>query len=144
MEPPSAAMRDLVQIIDNEFAYPDPARAASMADLRGLLSAIRKLDPSRTGNVYAKARPDECYPQRNLFVIQAVAVAMACGFRSGFVADWEEPEGWVIAYIDLPTGQISFHLPTYPDVFDGHDTDEKYARIQRFCHDPEQTAGSGS
>ena len=48
---------------------------------------------------------------------------------------------WPILYIDLPTGQVSWHLPSqelvknFPDYmgeWDGHDVVEKHIRLMRF------------
>jgi hypothetical protein len=54
-------------------------------------------------------------------------------------ADEDEPD-WPVIYITLPTGQVSWHLPRRDmDLFrhvpigtaewDGHDVEEKYARL---------------
>jgi len=135
MNPPSEAMRDAEQLIREGLVdAPDPGRAAALADLRGLLRAVHKLDPSREGGPGT-----EFYPQRNVFVLQAVALALVCDMPAGIVPDWES-DAWVIAYIELPTGQVSWHLPAYEGTYDGHTTVEKYQRVTSFA----STAGSGS
>ena len=62
-------------------------------------------------------------------------------YRGSYQED-PEREGWLIAYADLPTGQVSWHIPPAdrdlfenarfaPDVvWDGHSTAEKYARVR--------------
>ena len=56
-------------------------------------------------------------------------------------ADPNEPE-WPVIYVTLPTGQASWHLspddldlfhhvPTGTQAWDGHDTAEKYARLDK-------------
>lgn len=68
------------------------------------------------------------YRTRNGAVLLAVAHAVLNGLPAGFVVDDEN--GWTIAYIDLPTGQVSWHLPPYEDKWDGHDNAEKSERIR--------------
>ncbi|MEV4826439.1 hypothetical protein [Micromonospora sp. NPDC049274] len=38
----------------------------------------------------------------------------------------------VVVYLELPTGQVSWHLPAHPAGWDGHSTTAKYARAQAF------------
>lgn len=81
---------------------------------------------------------DQVYHERN----QCVA-ALAKLFRSGTkrtkIEGWD-PEWENCVYIDLPTGQVSWHyhdrehalfaaLPPYTGEWDGHTTEEKYRRL---------------
>ena len=77
---------------------------------------------------------DQNYDVRNLIVMQAVATAMAAEIPAGFRIDSNEPE-WPVAYIELPTGQVSWHLPQHVKPYDGHTTEEKYERIRRLIRD---------
>lgn len=55
-----------------------------------------------------------------------------------------EDEDWPVVLIELPTGQVSWHFGKAdwdlfdhipigsPIVWDGHDTEEKYRRLDRF------------
>ena len=85
-----------------------------------------------------EARKDAAYLERNQ-VVAALAKAYPSGVArtaiDGWSADWH---GCV--YIDLPTGQASWHfhdsqaylfadLPPYTGKWDGHDTPEKYRRL---------------
>ena len=75
---------------------------------------------------------DTDYSRRYPLVFEAVAVALTLGYLAGIRIDPNEPE-WPVAYIELPTGQVSWHLPQHPVVWDGHDTEEKYRRCKEFA-----------
>lgn len=74
---------------------------------------------------------DTDYPEREQLVYRAIHVAQMAGYAVGFRRDPTEPE-WPVAYIRLPEGQVSWHMPQFPDEWDGHDVFEKYQRIARF------------
>lgn len=76
-------------------------------------------------------RCDQDYAPRYALVLMAVAMAVAAGLEAGFEADKAEP-GWPVAYIELPTGQVAWHLPAHKTPWDGHSTAEKYERIRRY------------
>jgi hypothetical protein len=76
------------------------------------------------------------YAERNR-VVAALSKCFPCWYR----ADAKEP-GWFVVYIELPTGQVSWHfrdeereLVAHVPIgmggcdWDGHDTDEKYRRL---------------
>jgi hypothetical protein len=75
---------------------------------------------------------DENYDVRYGLVMEAVALAVKVGYEAGFRIDPAEPE-WPVAYIELPTGQVSWHMPQHRKAWDGHSTDEKYQRINEFA-----------
>lgn len=93
-----------------------------------------------------KAALDAVYDERDKLVYLLVCLASRQGWRVG-VADAHdaatcEPEWRKVVYIDLPTGQVSWHVheskmrwycvaPEYPDPWDRHTTEEKYARLMR-------------
>jgi len=89
-------------------------------------------------------RKDDAYLERNRCVALLARMALAMGLPvavtrtaiEGWSADWH---GCI--YIGLPTGQVSWHfhdsqahlfgnLPQRAEVWDGHDTAEKYRRVQ--------------
>lgn len=72
---------------------------------------------------------DQKYEVRYGLVLQAVAYAHSLGLKAGYRIDPAEPE-WPVAYIELPTGQITFHLPQHSVAWDGHSTEEKYRRVE--------------
>lgn len=91
---------------------------------------------------------DEVYADRNLLAQLAAKFAADIGMPVGMANDPAEP-GWPIIYIELPTGQVSWHVPAdevverltpYHGVWDGHSTEEKLARIQAFLTVPEESA----
>lgn len=88
--------------------------------LAGLLEWIGRCE--RAGDDYAR---------RNQCVIRAVAYAQEIGYEAGFRIDPKEPE-WPVAFIELPTGQVSWHLPQHTREWDGHSTDAKYERVSKY------------
>ncbi len=90
-----------------------------------------------------KAQLQSVYKERNQCVALLARMAIALGLPAGVAQT--AIEGWDAAwhgcvYIDLPTGQVSWHfhsdetylfngLPPYTAGWDGHDTPEKYRRV---------------
>jgi hypothetical protein len=74
---------------------------------------------------------DEDYDKRYGLVLQAIAEAHRLGHAAGFRIDASEPE-WPVGYIELPTGQVSWHIPQHATPWDGHTTEEKYKRINEY------------
>ena len=83
-------------------------------------------------------RKDAAYFERNQ-VVAALAKCFPSGIAKTAIDGWSEDWHGCV-YIDLPTGQVSWHyhdsqaylfnaLPEYQGVWDGHSTDEKYARL---------------
>lgn len=87
---------------------------------------------------------DGAYRERNRVVAALIRVG---GYRC-WVIDAPDAEGWYIVYAETPQGQVSWHVsaddlwlfsdqsgsPLFSgrrdsDVWDGHDTDEKYRRV---------------
>ena len=89
---------------------------------------------------------DDAYLDRNMAVQALALLAQQVGYTVGIKEDPEEPE-WPILFIDLPTGQVSWHLPrhqiiplwpylwTYDKEWDGHDLEEKRIRLHKFIED---------
>jgi hypothetical protein len=86
------------------------------------------------------------YHERDQVVALVARMALALGWRAGLRRHEPDPdpaweEGWEnVVAIDLPTGMVTWHyhdserslfasLPPYPDHWDGHDTREKYRRV---------------
>jgi len=74
---------------------------------------------------------DTDYAARYPLVWQALHLALDAGLAAGVRIDPAEPE-WPVVYINLPTGQVSWHMPQHPVAYDGHSTDEKYARVRAY------------
>lgn len=88
-------------------------------------------------------RKDDVYLERNQCVALIARMAIALGYWAGTaktaIEGWSEDWHGCV-YIDLPTGQVSWHyhdsqahlfgwLPPYCAEWDGHDTPEKYRRV---------------
>ena len=89
--------------------------------LAALLDAISAAD--------AVSPPD--YGTRNRLILLAISSAVCENVRVGFRPDPREPE-WPVVYFELPTGQVSWHVPMHDREWDGHDADAKRARIRAF------------
>lgn len=83
-------------------------------------------------------RKDASYLERNQ-VVAALAKCFPSGVARTAIEGWSEDWHGCV-YIDLPTGQASWHfhdsqaylfdgLPPYEGAWDGHDTPEKYRRL---------------
>lgn len=81
---------------------------------------------------------DEAYYERNQLVA-ALARLFPSGLRKTDIDEWD-PAWHNCVFIDLPTGQVSWHfhdreahlfegLPAYERPWDGHSTQEKYKRV---------------
>jgi hypothetical protein len=82
---------------------------------------------------------DDVYDERNKVVLAFAHMAELMGWDVGQVVDPAEPD-WPVLIIDTPAGQVSWHfkredmpasMPPSPEPWDGHDTPEKYARLDR-------------
>lgn len=81
---------------------------------------------------------DEAYRQRN-YLVSVLTRLFPSGRRPTAIAGWE-PEWHNCVFIDLPTGQVSYHyhdshaflfshLPPYTKDWDGHDKDIVHQRL---------------
>lgn len=103
-----------------------------------LLDEIRRL----------KRSTDWAYTERNKLVVLLANLAIERGYPAGLYWDkTQEPEWNNVVIIDLPTGQISFHvglrdgtssqletLPKYTGEWDGHTTDAKWERVREWIN----------
>lgn len=82
---------------------------------------------------------DAAYAERNCLVA-LLARLYPSGIKRTAIEGWD-PEWHGCVYIDLPTGQASWHyhdsetdlfddLPPYHGEWDGHSTEEKYRRVR--------------
>lgn len=85
-----------------------------------------------------EARKDAAYYERNQ-VVAALCKCFPAGRAKTAIEGWSE-DWHSCVYIDLPTGQVTWHyrdshatlfefLPMYQGKWDGHSTEEKYARL---------------
>lgn len=91
-----------------------------MPDYSSLSSLLRRIRDNDTN-----------YEQRARLVLMALGRAVAQGYTAGIRIDPESPE-WPVVYIELPGGQVSWHMPQHKQPWDGHTTAEKYRRIEAF------------
>ena len=82
------------------------------------------------------------YASRYGAVLVSIMAAWSAGLEAGFRIDPTEPE-WPVAYIELPTGQVSWHMPQHPIAWDGHDTATKHERVLTFIREHAEQDGSG-
>lgn len=154
----AAVSEKLCEVCGREIAVigePGCHRHASFPGQEGRLECYR-LGCERLPHVIAAAEErgrrsgveakNAAYAERNQCVALIVRMALALGWPAG-VRDHEdkpgeawEPDWRNLVCIDLPTGQVSWHfhdsekhllagLPQYPASWDGHDTAEKYRRV---------------
>ncbi len=108
-----------------------------------------------------RADKDSAYQERNQ-VVAALASVFPSGISRTDIPGWL-PEWHRCVYIDLPTGQASWHyhdsqhdlfahLPTYTKEWDGHTTPQKYERLSLLAikqegaasHSPEAQSAVGT
>jgi len=74
------------------------------------------------------------YPTRYALVIRAVGAALRLDIPAGFAYDPMVDPGYpIVAYIELPTGQVSWHMPEHPPAWDGHTNETKYQRCRDYA-----------
>ncbi|MCL4341275.1 MAG: hypothetical protein M1431_04170 [Candidatus Thermoplasmatota archaeon] len=109
----------------------------AMEDLPVLMLRDALLVIKGKKDVKNQSTPDEAYLDRNLCVQTMAKMALKLGYTTGIKDDLE----WPILYIDLPTGQVSWHIPKneiladfqeYKGKWDGHCVEEKRNRIIKF------------
>lgn len=97
-----------------------------------------------------EAAKDGAYNERNQLVA-ALSRIYPSGLKQTDIPGWE-PEWHGCVYIDTPAGQMSWHyhdrdaalfagLPAYQGEWDGHSTDEKYARLAALAQPEDKRHG---
>ncbi|MBM2623867.1 hypothetical protein JIG36_51100 [Actinoplanes sp. LDG1-06] len=124
-----------------------PAVAAALDRLAAALREITACDPSMAvelGQLDPAEALDQgdAYARRNRAVLVALGAAVAAGLSAGIGVDPAYGTEWPVVYIDLPTGQVSWHVTAYGPTWDGHTTTEKYARIAEWLADPHDQGAS--
>ena len=102
-------------------------RAAYDAN-RGDYQQARR-DYERRRADWEAARDD--YDRRYDLIIDAIFLSRLVGYKVGFRFDPSNPD-WPVVVIELPTGQVSWHMPEHPNIWDGHTTEEKFERIEAY------------
>lgn len=101
------------------------------AGLQDALHRIKAAD-ERISEGRTPAFKEQDYQERYRYVLIALSCAEQLDLPAGIRLDPSEPE-WPVAYIELPTGQVSWHLPQHPVAWDGHTTEEKYRRVDAYA-----------
>ncbi len=100
--------------------------------------AIKLLDIQHLDEKATKTRStldkDAFYEHRAIAIHEAIALALQVGYVAGIRIDPDQPE-WPVALIELPTGQVSWHLKGHLQKWDGHSNETKQARMLRFSAD---------
>ena len=94
-----------------------------------------------SGNI-TKHQLSAVYRERDTVVALSALLAQHYGMRVWVGEDATAQDGWKnVVYIELPTGQVSWHFPDHESYlfnhlekptdtkWDGHNTDVKYQRI---------------
>lgn len=115
------------------------AASAHLAFLKRYIVELEEVRERFAGDIIQlRGAKDGAYLERNK-VVAGLAAAWPAGVKRTAIEGWD-PEWHGCVYIDLPTGQVSWHfhdshaelfahLPEYTGEWDGHTTDEKYARL---------------
>lgn len=100
-----------------------------------------------------KKKLDAVYAERNMLVSLLSKVFPSVMKRHPEDQEWEDDWRWIV-FIDLPTGQATFHLhdshlpwfshlnTSFSVVWDGHTTEEKYKRVMAVNADAVKFSGS--
>ena len=96
---------------------------------------------------------DDAYYDRNQAAMLAARLAWMVGYFVGWKPNEDDPD-WPILFIDLPAGQVSWHIPRsevgaicfdifhdglvplYNRPWDGHTVEEKRRRISAYLKEP--------
>jgi hypothetical protein len=119
--------------------YSDHKAAIKKAQAEAYAKGLQDFEVARDAAIAkAVAEKDGAYLERNQLVA-ALSKLFPAGVARTAIEGWSEDWHGCV-YIDLPTGQVSWHfhdsqahlfahLPTYQGKWDGHDTPEKYRRL---------------
>lgn len=121
----------LYEILGDEEEVDELSEDEQIALCDRLEAAVRKHTPDLATILAEIGANDTNYEVRYGLVLRAMAAAAALGYRVGIAVDHAEPE-WPVVYIELPTGQVSWHMPAHTEAFDGHTTAEKYQRCRAY------------
>jgi hypothetical protein len=110
-----------------------PIDTSETERLKGLRRTWREdlsLALQMASEIDADPRPD--YQAREICLLRALLHVRLLDIPAGFRLDPAEPE-WPVLQFELPTGQVSWHMPGHPTAWDGHDAAMKAARIAAFA-----------
>lgn len=119
-------------------------RHAALWDLREALARLLREDPST-----AALDPDDpevtaAYRRRDVLVWRALAAASAAGVPCGVGTDTDDPARPLVVYVELDSGQVSWHMPTHGHPWDGHTRADRDVRIRQWLELPEPHHPTGA
>lgn len=123
---------------DQPYSAEAQRAATYIADLTGIGGGDDPVGFLIASHAALRSDKDAAYLERNQ-VVALLTSLYPSGIAHTDIPGWL-PEWHGCVYIDLPTGQASWHyhdsqaylfahLPAYAGAWDGHTTDEKYARL---------------
>lgn len=131
------------------------AHTFSFRQARETRAALIDLNAAHVRRLAHQAQESAASAERQLHAVYAERAQLVAALSKLFPASLEEDEkapGWPVCIIDLPTGQVSWHvtaadaamffghLPAHAGrVWDGHSTPEKYARLAALSTQQETT-----
>lgn len=140
----AAQIMDLRAALAQARAERDEARREMTSAVERESGNFEEVKALRARCEALEAQKDGAYSERDQCVALIARMAHANGWRVGLARHVGDPwdDDWRnIVFIDLPvSGQVSWHfhdseralfagLPEYPGTWDGHDTPEKYRRV---------------
>lgn len=134
MTTPEQQAREMLAALELPFM----AEAFSASRLAPLANLIAENTALKAELEAMRARKDAAYTERNQ-VVAALSKCFPAGVAKTAIDGWSDDWHGCV-YVDLPTGQVSWHfhdsqahlfahLPPYAGAWDGHDTAEKYRRL---------------
>lgn len=147
------ALRELIDCItDDDLTGAQQAARGIGRDALSTIDSTLAAAPVQAATPLAEmeARKDAAYEERNRCVALLARMTLAMGRHAGVartaIEGWSEDWHGCV-YIDLPTGQASWHfhdsqaslfdgLPAYSGAWDGHTTPEKYERVAAAYSEP--------
>lgn len=100
----------------------------------GKLLQIKRQDQEACNLRKTEGERKAHYRNRTFHLYEALHLAIQCGYKAGIRIDKEDPE-WPVIFIELPTGQISYHVEQHPFRWDNHTNEEKDARLLAYVAD---------
>jgi hypothetical protein len=97
-------------------------------ELAKALLKIQRQDDEATNPDYGTERQSIHYDNRAFFLMEAISLAHQCGYKAGIRIDPDDLN-WPVVFIELPTGQISYHIKQHSIPWDGHTTEQKCLRL---------------
>lgn len=74
------------------------------------------------------------YKARDIFIYRALAVAREENYKCGIKIDLAQ-SNWPLVFIEIPDfGQFSWHCQEFEGEWDGHTTEDKYDRLEKFVN----------